>query len=68
MMILGYWITNIIGFLLMHHGYQDLTSKEKSKNTRKELVKDIIISLIYTSFVVLLIKIGWLKFPLEYFK
>jgi hypothetical protein len=67
MMILGYWITNVIGFMLMHHGYHDLISKEKGKYTRKELVKDIIISIIYTIVVVIFIKMGWLKFPLEYF-
>lgn len=67
MMILGYWITNVVGFMLMHHGVKDLISDEKSKCTQKELVKDIIISLIYTIIVIVFIKIGWLKFPSEYF-
>ena len=38
-MILGYWVTNIIGFIMMHHGVKDLISKEKSKYTRKKLIK-----------------------------
>lgn len=68
MMVLGYWITNIIGFILMHHGIKEIASKKENKYTKKELLKDIIISLIYTLIVIFFIKIGWLKFPLDYFK
>jgi len=67
-MVLGYWITNILGFILMHHGFIDLFSKEKKKYTRKELIKDLIVSIIYTIIVIILIKIGWIRFPTEYFK
>lgn len=68
MMVLGYFLTNIVGFVLLHHGAEDIVSKEDSIYTRKELAKDIIISFIYTFVVIVLVKIGWLKFPLEYFK
>ncbi len=34
-MILGYWITNVIGFMMMHYGIKDIFSKEK-KNIQKE--------------------------------
>jgi hypothetical protein len=67
-MILGYWITNIIGFIMMHLGVKDLISKEKSKYTGKELIKDILISIVYTGVVVIFVLKGWLKFPTEYFK
>jgi len=67
-MIVGYWITNVAGFMLMHHGVKDLVTKETKKYTRKELVKDIIISIVYTAIVVILIFSGWLKLPIEYFQ
>ncbi|NCO23931.1 MAG: hypothetical protein COZ07_10675 [Candidatus Infernicultor aquiphilus] len=67
-MILGYWITNVIGFIMMHHGVKDVISKEKSKYTRKKLIKDILISIVYTGVVVIFVLKGWLKFPTEYFK
>jgi hypothetical protein len=68
MMVLGYWITNVVGFMMMHHGAIDLFSKETKKYTRKELVKDIIVSLVYTLIVVVFILKGWIKFPTEYFQ
>lgn len=70
MMIFGYWLTNIAGFMLMHHGAKDLFSKEKNKAklTKRELYKDIGFSLIYTLLVIILVKLGWIKFPLEYFQ
>jgi hypothetical protein len=67
-MILGYWITNIAGLILFHRGVKDLVTEEKVKYTRKDLAKDVIISIIYTAVVVVLVRLGWLKFPLEYFK
>lgn len=67
-MVLGYWITNIAGLVLLHRGLKDLVTKEKVRYTKKSLVKDVIISIIYTAVVVILVKLGWLKFPFEYFK
>jgi len=67
MIILGYWITNIVGFMLMHHGVSDLLLKETKKYTKKELAKDILISVVYTVIVVLLVLSGFIQFPFEYF-
>ncbi|OGF26380.1 hypothetical protein A2331_06465 [Candidatus Falkowbacteria bacterium RIFOXYB2_FULL_34_18] len=67
-MIFGYWLTNVLGFMLMHHGVNDIISKEQKKHTRKEIIKDVLISIIYTLIVIVLINVGWLKFPLEYFQ
>lgn len=66
--LVGYWITNIVGFILMHHGVVDIVSKEEKKYTKKELMKDVAISMVYTIVVVIFIWKGWIKFPTEYFK
>lgn len=66
-MIIGYWITNIVGLMLLHYGAVDLFSKETKKYTRKELMKDIIVSIIYTIIILIFVLMGWLKFPIEYF-
>lgn len=68
MMILGYWITNIIGLILMHLGIKGFLKAEENSYSKKELLKDIIFSILYTLIIVVLIKINWLKFPTEYFK
>lgn len=69
MTILGYWLTNIAGFLLMHYGIKNVAIGEsKNKNIKRDLIKDMVISIVYTGVVILLVQAGWLKFPLEYFK
>jgi len=62
--VLGYFLTNILGFLLMHHGIsRGLLSK---KIIKRDLKRDIIISLIYTVIIILLVVMGILKSPMEY--
>jgi hypothetical protein len=68
MLIVGYWLSNMVGFMLMRYGATDLVSEEKMKYTKKEFIKDVALSVAYTLVIVAFIKIGWLKFPLEYFK
>jgi hypothetical protein len=62
--VVGYWLTNVIGFVLLHRGGQQLFSEESRASTRRELRKDIVISLLYTALIVLLLKLGVLK-PFE---
>ena len=65
-LIVGYWLTNVLGFVLMHRGAKQLLGKppaEKITN-RKELKKDLLVSLAYTVLIMLLIKLGVLK-PIE---
>jgi hypothetical protein len=56
-LILGYWLTNIIGLLLMHKGVKQLLSGKAEAATRRELIKDLIISLLYTGLIVVLVKL-----------
>ena len=67
-LIIGYWISNIVGMILLHQGFIDVASKEKHRYTKKQLLKDLVVSLIYTLLIVLLIYFDILKFPTEYFK
>jgi hypothetical protein len=67
-LILGYWLTNVLGFVLMHKGTRQMLSREPSTGTRKELLADIIVSLIYTVVIVVLVKLEVLKPFAGYFK
>jgi hypothetical protein len=66
--IVGYWLTNVFGFVLMHKGAQQALSKEEKKYSRRELLKDGLVSLLYTALIVLLLKLGILKPISAYFK
>ena len=59
--ILGYWLTNVLGFVLMHKGAQQMLSDKSQRYSRRELVKDVLVSLAYTIVIVVLIKVGVLK-------
>jgi hypothetical protein len=66
--IFGYWLTNVAGFILMHHGISDALRHDQSPYTKKNLTKYLFISLAYTALILCLIRTGWMRFPLEYFK
>src|SRR6516162_6670824 len=55
-LVVGYWLTNVLGFVLMHKGAQLILSEEGKKYSRRELLKDVGISLVYTLLILLLIK------------
>jgi len=59
--VVGYWLTNVLGFILMHKGAQAVVSAEKKAYSRRDLIKDLVISLAYTLLIVLLLKFGVLK-------
>jgi len=59
--LIGYWLTNVLGFVLMHKGAQKVASSDQKKYSRKELARDVGISLLYTGLIVALIKVGVLK-------
>jgi hypothetical protein len=67
LVIIGYWLTNVLGFVLMHKGAQQVLSKEEKKYSRRELIKDLIVSLLYTALIVILLKTGVLKPISAYF-
>ena len=66
-LIIGYWLTNVAGFVLMHKGAQTMVT-EKSSYSRRELLRDVGISLLYTGVILLLVKLGILQPITAYFK
>jgi len=67
-MVLGYWITNVLGLFLMHRGLEDLLSKDgRSGQRRRRILTDLSVSAAYTIVVVLLVEAGVLRLPGEYF-
>jgi hypothetical protein len=54
MVILGYWLSNVLGFILMHYGY--LHVKEKKFSFKKNWKSYVFWTTLYTLVVVVLIK------------
>jgi hypothetical protein len=65
-MVAGYWITNIVGLFLLHKGVVTAVRKEERKYRRKDLMKDIGISMGYTALIVLLAQFNILRLPSGY--
>jgi hypothetical protein len=59
--VLGYWLTNVLGLVLLHKGAQKALTDNEKKYTRRDLARDIVISLLYTGLIVALVKFGVLK-------
>src|ERR1700686_4556166 len=55
-LVVGYWLTNVVGFILMHKGAQQVLSKEQKRYSRRDLAKDVAISLLYTLLIIVLVK------------
>lgn len=64
--VLGYWLTNVLGFILMQKGAQQVASAERKPYTRRQLIADFGISVAYTLLIIALIKHGVLKPLPEY--
>jgi hypothetical protein len=63
-LVVGYWLTNLAGFILMYHGVRQLHPGERKPYTRRQLFRDLLISLGYTALLVILSLLGVLK-PIE---
>ncbi len=66
-LVLGYWLTNVIGFILMHKGAQKMLTEKGNPYSRRALLRDVGISLLYTGLIVVLVKIGILQPLKDYF-
>ena len=67
-LVVGYWLTNVLGFILMHKGAQQVLSEKRGRYSRRDLLRDVGVSLLYTVLIVLLVKFGILKPIQSYFK
>jgi len=66
-LIVGYWLTNVVGLVLMHKGAQKMLTAEDRKYTWRNLLRDVGISLLYTGLILLLLWLGILKPIRNYF-
>ncbi|MBD2022049.1 hypothetical protein H6F43_17870 [Leptolyngbya sp. FACHB-36] len=54
--IAGYWISNIVGVVMMQFGAMDVIQNQSSRNSRKDLITGLLSSTAYTVLIVALIQ------------
>jgi hypothetical protein len=61
--VVFYWITNILGFFMMHKGISRIAGEGPSDQPylRSGLVKDVLAALAYTVLIILLMKLDIIK-------
>ncbi len=62
--IVGYWLTNVLGLVLLTRGARELLAGRPAPYSRRELFKDLLVAAAYTVLIVVLIKLRLLQ-PLQ---
>jgi hypothetical protein len=65
MFVVSYWITNIVGLVMMHYSRSFVKDKGKAVFTRKDFKKFLIITSIYTLVFCVLMGVGVIK-PMDF--
>ena len=63
--ILGYWLTNIAGILMMHFGVKNAVNPKSEKVSKKELRNTILVGIFYTIVIVFLVLSGIIDIPID---
>lgn len=66
--ILGYWLSNVLGFFLLHKGTQQAIQGKSVGYSRRDLLRDVAVSLFYTAVIIALARWGILKPITTYFQ
>ncbi|MBH8551390.1 hypothetical protein I8751_03145 [Nostocaceae cyanobacterium CENA357] len=62
--IIGYWLSNIVGILLMQAGAIDVLQKQsQERNLKKELLTGLVSSTVYTFLILVLIQFKIIDTP-----
>ena len=60
--VLGYWLTNLAGFILLHKGVTGFLDK---KNHKGGIVRHLVIASLYTVVIMLMVWLDWIPVPTE---
>jgi hypothetical protein len=65
--VVGYWLTNLLGLILMQWGAYAVAGKEQKWYTPRQLRRDLLIAILYTGVILLLVKLRIVAPVPEYF-
>lgn len=60
--LLGYWLSNLLGFLMLHWGGERLIGQSQATSSIR---RSLVISIIYSIIVIALVLLDWLAPPTE---
>jgi len=63
--VTAYWLTNLLGLLMLHWGGRGLIKKKLAVPSIKQ---SLVISIVYSAVIFLMVKLGWLAPPSAYLK
>ena len=63
--VIAYWLTNLLGLLMLHWGGRGLIKKQVAVPSIKQ---SLVISIVYSGVIYLMVKLGWLASPSAYVK
>jgi hypothetical protein len=66
--VLGYWLTNVLGLVLMQRGAETAFSGKLKAYGARQIARDLIIALLYTALILLLVKCRVLAPLPDYFR
>lgn len=61
--ILGYWLTNLVGLLMLHYGSVGFLREKHDKFSFKH---SFVVSLIYSVVIFIIVMLGWVESPTEF--
>jgi hypothetical protein len=62
-LIIGYWMTNVLGLVLLYLGTAETLNPEGMRLTRQRIRNSLVVSAVYTVAVVVAFFSGWLPLP-----
>lgn len=63
--ITGYWLTNLLGLVMLHVGSVGLMKKQHDKFSFKF---SLMVSLLYSGLIFVVVMLGWVEPPTEYLR
>lgn len=61
--ILGYWLSNLLGFLMLYWGGEGFIYRSRATISVKH---SVVVSVVYSFIVIFLVLVGWLAPPTKY--
>ncbi len=55
--VLGYWLTNVLGLVLLQRGAEMALSKQLKPYGKRQMARDLVTALLYTVLIVVLVKL-----------